>query len=129
MTSSLDNSSKDYSQTLRALHAASAGEFAELDEHLFYGDIEAHDEDYQRRSWETMCGRFQYAVNQATSLWGAPAIRLQHDSPDSDEWIPLFQSGFHEMAAWQRPDGNYVYILIQHEDRECPILVMAGVTV
>lgn len=97
-----------------------------IDIREFKGDIEAHDSTLQKRYLDEMSANFNAAVAQASALWGKPVVRIRRGD-DAKLWVNRLHIGFIEMAAWPREDGKLVFVLYDHEDRELPIVLLAGV--
>jgi len=120
--------SLDYTDHLLALFNGVAGEFEVLDIRQFNEDTEAHNSELQEQYWSEMSANFYAAIAQGAAQWGNPVVQIRDDHSDADLWNNRTNLSFIELAAWSRDDGKYFFVLIDHEDRECPILLLAGIT-
>ena len=125
----MTDSHSDYVARLKSIYAGPAGELVYLDVRQFEDDVEAHDPELQERYWTEMLANFEFAVEQCSKLWGHPNARIRYDHADADSWMDRTQVSFVELACWPRADGKHFFVAINHEDRECPILIMSGVTI
>ena len=114
--------------TIVGLFDIAPGESQDLAIRQFADDMEAHDPELQERYASQMASNFQAATDLIASKHGAPPISVAWDAPEYDSWIERLPLSFNQLVAWPRDDGHYFYILNHHEDRELPLLVMAGVT-
>ena len=120
--------SPNFTDRLVSLFSGDTGAFDLIDSRHFNDDMEAHDPNLQERYWAEMSANFQAAIVQASAIWGEPVARIRRDDDAADLWVDRTQLGFIEMVAWLREDGQHVFVLLAHEDRELPILLLAGVT-
>ena len=96
------------------------GQIEILATHEFQDDVAAHDDAVQSEAKACFESKFSSLVSDLSQRWGSP---LQPDVDMIAERIPL--CGVFACATWQR--GNQeVFLGLAHEDRECPIMLIAG---
>ncbi len=115
-------------QEIVDLFDATPGEFRDMAIRQFHTDMEAHDPVLQERYAAEMASNFQAAISVVSDIHGPPVATVAFDDDTCDSWIEKLPISFNQLALWLRDDGHYFYVLNHHEDRELPLLIMAGVT-
>ena len=120
--------SSEISADILQLFDATPGESYDLVIRQFATDIEAHDPELQERYAAEMAANFQSVITILSESFGLPTANVRWDDDVYDAWLERLPISFNELAAWERSDGHHFYVLNHHEDRELPLLIMAGVT-
>lgn len=87
----------------------------------FEDDVQAHDDDLQSRLEDEFVAEWSTAKEELVRDFGEPIEEGATEATD----VPL--NGILRFAKWQL-GGRVLYLAASHEDRECPYLLMLGIT-
>jgi len=105
----------------RQLLASNEGGLEELRLRAFSNDEDAHDGITIERLRAEFISDVASMQSELSASFGEPS----RAGTDDDQDIPL--CGVFRFAVW-RIEGRALYVAAAHEDRECPILLMLGIT-